>query len=188
MTGRVRIALLVVLLVALALAGWASGDTFSAESVRRHAEQAGLAGVAAFVALFVIGELLQVPGLVFVGVAVAVWGPARGAAIVGAGALLSVATSFVVVRGVGGQPIGPSTGEPAPSERLGGLARRLLARLEERPVATIAALRALLILSPPVTYALALSPVRFRDYMLGSALGLVPPLAIAVVVFARLAG
>ncbi len=174
-------------LVALALAlagtfvlGRITGATehLSAEGLRELVEGAGAVGVVGFVVLFVVGELLHVPGLVFIGAAVALWGPARGGAIAGVGALLSLATSFVVVRAIGGTPLGAVKS---------GLARRILRHLDVRPVVTVAAVRAVFILSPPVTYALALSGIRFRDYFVGSAVGLAPPLLVAVLVFDCLA-
>jgi uncharacterized membrane protein YdjX (TVP38/TMEM64 family) len=173
-----------VALAALLLATWAVAHATglteqlgTKEAVRDLVRRLGPAGVVGFVGLFAVGELLHVPGLVFVGAAVLVWGPVVGGAIAGVGALVSLVTSFVVVRAVGGKPLG---------DVKGGLAGRLLANLERHPVRTIALARAVLILSPPVTYALALSGVRFRDYLLGSAVGLVPPMIVAAVIFDRM--
>lgn len=174
--GRWRLIALALVIVATFVVGHLTGATerLSPEGVRRAVEGAGAAGVIGFLVLFVVGELLHVPGLVFIGAAVAVWGPVRGGAIGGVGALLSLVTSFVVVRAIGGTPL------DAVKNRL---VRRLLQHLETRPVTTVAAVRAVTILSPPVTYALALSGIRFRDYLVGSAIGLVLPLAGAVVFF-----
>lgn len=176
-----RLVALALVLVATFVIGRATGATerLSPDGLRELVEGAGVAGVVGFLALFVVGELLHVPGLVFIGAAVALWGPARGGAIAGVGALLSLATSFVVVRAIGGTPLGAVKN---------GLARRILRHLDVRPVATVAAVRAVFILSPPVTYALALSGIRFRDYFVGSAVGLVPPLLVAVCVADRLVG
>jgi uncharacterized membrane protein YdjX (TVP38/TMEM64 family) len=175
---RWRLLALAAVVVATLVVGRASGATesLSVEGVRRAVEDAGLVGLVLFVALFAVGELLHVPGLVFVAAAVAIWGPVAGGLAASAGALVSLVTSFAVVRGVGGSH------RPAPRW---AFLERLLAGLERRPVATVALARAVFILSPPVTYALALSPVRFRDYLVGSALGLVAPLTVAVLVFDR---
>jgi uncharacterized membrane protein YdjX (TVP38/TMEM64 family) len=179
--GRLRLVALALAIVASLVIARTTGatDALTAEGIRSLVARAGALGVVAFLALFVVGELVHVPGLVFVGAAVALWGPVAGGAIGVVGALLSLVTTFAVVRGVGGKPLG---------EIKLAFARRLLAGLERRPIATVALLRATLILSPPVTYALALSPIGFRDYLVGSAIGIVPPLSIAVVVFARVAG
>lgn len=176
-----RLAALALVLLATFVIGRAIGVTerLSVDGLRELVEGAGLLGVAGFLVLFVVGELLHVPGLVFIGAAVALWGPVRGGAIAGVGALLSLATSFVVVRAIGGTPLGAVRN---------GLARRILRHLDVRPVATVAAVRAVFILSPPVTYALALSGIRFRDYFVGSAVGLIPPLLVAVCLADRLVG
>ncbi len=170
-----RLVALALVLVGTFVIGHAAGasEHLSAEGLRRLVEGAGAAGVVGFVVLFVVGELVHVPGLVFVGAAVALWGPAHGGAIAGVGALLSLVTSFVVVRAIGGTPLGAVKS---------GLARRVLRHLDLRPVTTVAVVRAVFILSPPITYALALSGIRFRDYFVGSAVGLVPPLTVAVLV------
>ena len=55
--------------------------------------------------------------------------------------------------------------------------QKAMDKLERRPVRTVAALRVALIVSPPLNYALALSPIRFRDYFAGSAMGLAAPVA-----------
>jgi uncharacterized membrane protein YdjX (TVP38/TMEM64 family) len=54
---------------------------------------------------------------------------------------------------------------------------RLLSRLDERPVLTVVLLRLFLWMAPQLNYALALSNIRFRSYFVGTALGLVAPIA-----------
>jgi uncharacterized membrane protein YdjX (TVP38/TMEM64 family) len=62
----------------------------------------------------------------------------------------------------------------------------LLGRLDAHPVRVVALLRVVLIHSPQLNYALALSSLRYRDYLLGSALGLVLPVAVEVLLVERL--
>ncbi|MCB9621848.1 MAG: DedA family protein, partial [Sandaracinus sp.] len=54
---------------------------------------------------------------------------------------------------------------------------------ERRPVRVVALLRLILWMAPPLNYALAMSAVRFRDYVVGSALGLILPIAAAALFF-----
>ena len=61
--------------------------------------------------------------------------------------------------------------------------RAILARLEERPIRTVALLRLFLWLAPALTYALALSRIRYRHYVAGSAIGLALPVAAAAALF-----
>lgn len=170
--SRLRLALLVVFLVGLFVLGAATGwtDRFTLEGIRETIAGAGLWGFAIFIGAFAVGELLHVPGFLFVAAAVLAYGRLAGGAAAYVGAVVSVVVSFAVVRAVGGRA-------------LGGLknarVRKILDRLEERPVRVVAILRLLLWMAPPLNYALALSPVRFRDYLIGSAVGLVVPIALA---------
>jgi uncharacterized membrane protein YdjX (TVP38/TMEM64 family) len=130
-----------------------------------------------FVVLFVAAELVHVPGLLMEAAAVLAWGPGGGFLASFVGALASVTVSFLVVRGVGGTPL---------VALRWAWARRLLGRLEREPLRVVVLLRLTLWMFPPLNYALALSPVRFRDYVLGSALGLLLPLAAFSALFAVL--
>lgn len=167
-----RLLLLLAVLGGLALGLRASGLTgrLSLEGLRSAVQAAGPWGPGVFTAAFCLGELAHVPGLVFVGAALVVWGPVQGALLAYLAALASVSCTFLLVRCVGGQ---------AATGLRWGWARRALDRLERRPVSTVALLRAALILSPPLNYALPLTSLRFRDHLLGSALGLVAPLGAA---------
>lgn len=170
--SKLRLALLAVFLIGLFVLGAATGwaDRFTLEGIREAIADAGVWGFAVFLGAFALGELLHVPGFLFVAAAVLAYGRFVGGAAAYVGAVVSVIVSFAVVRGVGGRA-------------LGGLknarVRRILDRLEERPVRVVALLRLLLWMAPPLNYALALSPVRFRDYVVGSALGLILPIAVA---------
>jgi len=171
-----RIAAILALALALLAAGRLAGLDQRLDPARLRAalEASGPAGALLFVLAFVAGELVHVPGLIFVGVAVAGWGPVVGGALGFGAALLSVTTSFVLVRSVGGRAL-------ADIDR--PLLKRLLAPLERRPVRTVILLRLVFVLSPPLNYALALSPVRLRDYVVGSAVGLGPPVLAAILLF-----
>jgi uncharacterized membrane protein YdjX (TVP38/TMEM64 family) len=168
----IRLALLGAIVAALLIVRYTTsfGASLSTARVRELVQQAGVAGVGIFLVAFAVGELLHVPGLVFVGAAVLAWGRAGGGAIAYLGALVSVSVSFAVVRGVGGQPLG---------ELKQAWVKKVLAQLERRPIRTVALLRLVLWMAPAVNYALALSPVRYRDYAIGSAVGLAIPVAAA---------
>ncbi|MEM1415476.1 MAG: VTT domain-containing protein [Myxococcota bacterium] len=137
------------------------------EGIRSTMEGAGAFGLLLFLVVFALGELVHVPGLVFVAAAIVAYGPVAGGLLGYVGALGSVTVSFFVVRGVGGQQL---AGVERP------FFKRMLARLDERPVRAVAVLRLLLWMAPPLNYALAMSAVRYRDYLVGSALGLVLPI------------
>lgn len=149
-------------------------EYLSRERVRDLITGLGPLGVLAFVGLFVVGELAHVPGFVFIGAAILAYGRLEGGVVGYVGAMAAVAVAFVVVRGIGGQAL-------AAIER--PIIRRVLAHVDERPVLAVAALRTVLIMTPALTYALALTRIRFRDYIVGSALGLALPIAGMAVLF-----
>lgn len=168
-------AALVALFAVGRLAGWT--DDLSTARVRAAIESAGAWGPILFVLAFSVGELLHVPGMVFVAAAVVAYGRLGGGALALAGAIVSLSVSFVVVRAIGGKPLGAIRWR---------FARRVLGHLDARPVRTVALLRLVLWMSPQVNYVLALSSVRFRSYLAGSALGLTLPIAGIALLFDRL--
>ena len=171
-----RLALLAAVVVAIVVVRHTTrvGASLSTAHLREVVQHAGITGVGVFMAAFAAGELLHIPGLVFVGAAVLAWGRLTGGALAYIGALVAVSLAFVVVRTIGGQPLGELT-----SPRI----RALMQRLERQPVRTVAVLRLLLWMAPALTYALALSRVRYRDYAAGSAIGLFFPIAAAAALF-----
>ena len=102
----------------------------------------------------------------------------KGALTPSIGSLVAVTLSFFVVRAIGGQPLG---------EVKRPIVVKLMRRLETQPIRTIAFLRILLFVSPWLNYALAMSSVRPRDYMIGSAIGVAPPVVVMVFFFDWLA-
>ncbi|HHH27525.1 MAG TPA: TVP38/TMEM64 family protein [Polyangiaceae bacterium] len=149
-------------------------DSINVESIREFMESAGPLGFLGFLAIFALGELMHIPGFVFVGAASVAYGAALGSGAAYLGALASVCTSFVVVRTIGGQPLG-DVQRP--------IVKRMLARLDDRPLRTITGLRLVFWMAPALNYALAMSRVKFRDYLAGSALGLLLPIPLVVIFF-----
>ena len=144
-------------------------DYLTPDQLRALLLGAGVCGVFTFLAAFAAGNLVQVPGWLFVTAGVVAWGAVAGGALALVGAILAVTLAFLVVRTVGGKP---------PEGKRRPLLERLLGGLERRPVRTIVILRAVFWMAPPLNYALALSRVKFRDYIVGSALGLAAPIAV----------
>jgi len=176
--SRTRIAILAVILIGLFVAGKATGwtDSFSIDRIRELVGRAGPLGYLAYAAAFALGELIHVPGVLFVIAGVLAFGRAAGFVAGLAGGLLSVSTTFFVVRGVGGRALG-AVRHP--------LMKRLLSHLDDHPIRTIFLLRLVFWLAPPLNYALALSNVRFRHYFVGSLLGLVAPIGLIAVFVER---
>lgn len=146
----------------------------SVGAVREAIESAGSWGMILFIVVFAIGELLHIPGMVFVGAAILAYGKAAGFGVSLIAAVVSVSLSFVVVRGLGGRAL---------SEIEKPFMKKMLARLDARPIRTVIILRVVLWLAPALNYGLALTSIRYRDYLIGSVVGLVPPILAATVFF-----
>jgi len=168
-----RIALAAVVL-AIASA-WALGahEHLTPERVAEVVGRAGVFGPIAFVALFAAAEVVHVPGLLFVFAAAALWPPATAIPTAYVGALTASLVVFLIARHITGDTV---------RERLPDWLLRYEARLESHGLRTVIALRLVLFLLPAVHWLLGASRVSFRDFFLGTALGLAP----GVIAFALL--
>src|SRR5574338_514561 len=145
--GRYKQLLTVVLFLAALLAiAEVSGvrEHFSLGAVRQTLLDHRWEGLALFIALFTAGNLIQVPGWIFL--------------------------AADALAGLDGK-----------------LASRLVGQLHVRPIRSITLLRLLLQTLPALNYVLALSGVGFRNYMLGTLLGLALPIAAYCLLFDELA-
>jgi uncharacterized membrane protein YdjX (TVP38/TMEM64 family) len=171
MRPLLAIGLLIAITVAL------RGTGFTAWFDREHVEvvvaRAGAWGPLAFIALFVGAVALQVPGLLFVAIAPALFSLEEAWLLSVLASNLAVVLNFELVRRLGGQPLAEIE-----SKEL----KKLFDRLDEHPLRTVMLLRLVTVMFPPVTSALALTKLRGRDHFVGSALGMLP--AITALVFA----
>ena len=99
--------LLGLFLVGIYLIGRMTGFTegLTVDGIRESMRAAGVGGFAVFVAIFCVGQLLYIPGFVFVMVSGLAYGPVWGSLASVIAATVSVAVSFVIVRTIGGQPL-----------------------------------------------------------------------------------
>jgi uncharacterized membrane protein YdjX (TVP38/TMEM64 family) len=173
---HIRLALLISILVALFLVGRYTGvaENVDAESIRELIRSAGVWGWALYIATFAGGEFIHIPGMVFVLAGILIYGQVVGFGLAWMASVVSVCFSFVVVRRLGGTPLA-NVEKP--------WVKRILGRLNAQPIRTVVVLRLVLWLAPPLNYALALTNVRFRDYLIGSALGLIAPVAGVAILF-----
>ena len=102
-----RLLLLAAFLIGVYALGRATGftDQLTVDGIRQSMRDAGLAGFFVFVVTFAVGQLLYIPGFVFVAVAGLAYGPVWGSVASIVAATISVGVSFVIVRTIGGQPL-----------------------------------------------------------------------------------
>jgi len=153
-------------------------EHFGLDAVRAQFESHLITGTATFVLLFALGNLIQIPGWIFLAAAVLSLGQLWGAAVTYLAAVLSCTFIFVLIRWLGGNALRDFDNR---------LARSLLARLDRQPIRSQFLLRTVFQTAPALNYALALSGVRVRHYMAGLLLGLPLPIALYSIFFDYLA-
>jgi uncharacterized membrane protein YdjX (TVP38/TMEM64 family) len=165
-----RLVILAVVVAAIVVTAHLTGLTakFSQARLREMVQSAGAWGIAVYVLAFAVGELLHLPGIMFLGAAVVAFGRVRGGILAYFAAIIALQITFIAIRAIGGQPLGAIK-----NVRM----RAILAKLDERPLTTVIVVRMIGALTPAVTYALALSNVKLRDHAIGTAIGLIPPIA-----------
>ncbi len=147
---------------------------FDLHALRRSIAAAGAWGYLLYVVLFILGELIHIFGLIFVAAGVYVWGQKTGFLLAMIGGTASVCVSFLLVRAIGGKAF---AGIQKP------WVQRVLLKLNQKPIRSVIVLRTFLLLHPSLNYLLALTNIRFRDYAIGSVMGLVTPIALFVLFF-----
>lgn len=177
--GVQRVGLVVLFFCALIGVAKVTGlaDDMTVDGLRALMQASGAWGRLVYVLAFAVGYAITIPGMFFVAVGVAAYGPIDGGCFAYATSLLAVSLNYWLGRLLGGQSL---------SELRWGFVQRALKSIDARPVRTIALLRLVLMLTPPFDYGLGLSSVSFPRFLLGSALGLIPPVVVAVLIFDRL--
>lgn len=131
-------------------------------------------GFALFVLLFSLGNLVQVPGWIFLASAVLVLGKLDGGIATYVAASISCAITFVSVRWVGGDAIQQLNGK---------FAQHMLSKLHAHPVRNVIVLRTVFQTLAALNYTLAMSGIGFKKYMVATMLGLPLPIAVYCLFF-----
>ncbi|MFT3924820.1 MAG: hypothetical protein QM778_19960 [Myxococcales bacterium] len=145
---------------------------FETAQLRQMVSHAGPWGPLAFVMVFVGAVVSQVPGLVFVFAAPALFHLPEAWVLCFLASNIAVILNFALVRRLGGQPLA-SIQQP--------WLRKLFGALDAHPIRTVAILRTITVMFPPVTGALALTRISAREHAVGSAIGMVLPLTAILV-------
>ncbi len=164
-----RLLQIVAFLTALFLIAEVTGlrQSLSPEQIQMLFDQNQLLAIFLFCMVFSAGNLLYVPGWIFLVAAVLALGKEWGGVTTYMAAITSCTLSYFLIKSIGGNALRSLDNK---------LADRIFARLDAHPVGAIAALRLLFQTVPALNYALALSRVRFRHYLLGTLVGLPLPI------------
>ena len=139
------------------------------ERIRTGLEESGPWGPLVYVASFALLEPMFVPGILFIVPASFIWPPWLAFGLSWIGSIGAGIVGFSFARWVGRDWI---------EERLPERLRAYDRRLEEHGLTTVIVVRLLFFLAPPAHWALGLSRVRFAPFVLGTAIGFVPGIAL----------
>jgi len=153
-------------------------DHFNLAFIRELILEHRVGGLVLFVLLFSLGNLIQIPGIVFLAAAVVTLDRFWGGVVTYVAAMTSCALTFVIIRALGGDALRTLNNR---------VAVRILRELDARPIASVALLRVLFQTAPALNYALAMSGIKLRKYLVGTLLGLPLPIALYCIFFDLLA-
>lgn len=169
------ILVLLFLAVILVVVQWTGlRQNFSLDSLRQQLLENRWRGLGIFVLLFALGNVIQVPGWIFLAAAVLVLGKLAGGAATYFAASVSCAVTFLTVRWVGGDAVRQLNNK---------LASKLITQLHAHPIRTMVTLRTLFQTLAALNYALALSGIKFKKYMIATLVGLPLPIAAYCIFF-----
>jgi uncharacterized membrane protein YdjX (TVP38/TMEM64 family) len=140
----------------------------NAERLRALVAEAGPWGPLVFVAVFVGAVVAQIPGFFFVAAAPALFHWSMAWILCLFASNLAVILNFELVRRVGGQPL---------ADIQKPWLKKLFDTLDSHPIRTVAMLRVVTVMFPPVTGALALTRISAREHALGSLVGMLLPVS-----------
>lgn len=166
------LAFLALLLLIVQLSGLR--DNFSLNFLQHQILAHQTTGLLAFVVLFSIGNLIQIPGWIFLAAAVLTLGKTSGGLATYVAASTSCVVTFLVIKTIGGDFLRQLDNK---------LAIRIFQRLDAHPIRSIAVLRTLFQTAPALNYALALSGIKFRQYLIGTLIGLPIPISLYCLFF-----
>ncbi len=153
-------------------------EHFNLSFLQQRINENQIKGLLVFILLFSLGNLIQIPGWLFLAAAVLALGKTWGGLATYVAASMSCALTFVTIRLIGGDALRQLKNKTA---------IRILGQLDAQPIRSVALLRIMFQTVPALNYALALSGIRFRQYMAGTLLGLPLPIALYCLFFDYLA-
>ena len=151
----------------------------NAQAIGDVVAQSGLLGVLIYCCIFSIGQLLHVPGMVFVAAAALAFGKSLGLVYAMVGAATAITVVFFVVRTIGGTAL---ANPESP------WVRRAVSRLETQPFKSILLMRLVFSTGPWLNYVLAMSTVSYPHYITASLLGIFPQVLITIYLADSLVG
>ena len=139
-------------------------DYLKAERLARFLHEAGPWAPVLFIIIYATGVCVLIPGTVLTGLGAVIFGPYLGFAYVWIGAMAGAAGAFL---------IGRTLGRDFAASLIGERLKKYDEAIERNGFATVLYLRLLYFPFSAMNYGMGLTRVRFRDYFLGTAIGIV---------------
>lgn len=174
---RLIMLVMIIALVLIAVEMTGLREQLSVSFLREQLEANPITGMIIFVLVFVVGNLIQLPGWIFLVAAILALGTVMGGLVTYLAAVTSCIVTFGLVRGLGGNAL---------REISNPWAQKILARLDTHPVRSVALLRVVFQTMPALNYTLALSGVPLRPYLIGTLIGLPLPIMVYCLFFDRI--
>src|SRR5208282_1400243 len=127
-------------------------------------EAAGIWGPLAFILIYAVGVCLFIPGTLLTALGAAIFGPYWGFIYVWVAAMLGAAGAFL---------IGRYLGREFAASLIGDRLKKYDEAVERNGFATVLYLRLVYFPFTPMNFGMGLTKVRFRDYLAGTALGII---------------
>jgi phospholipase D1/2 len=148
------------------------GRYASIDGMRALVEAWGALGPVVFMAIVVAGFFIPGPEILFAALGAMLFGRVEGFAYAYAASMIGTTATFAIVRYTAQDYM-----QRAMRDRFPRL-RALDDRLASHGIRTVVFLRLILFLAPPLNWTLGASRVTTRDYVIGTALGILPGLTL----------
>lgn len=139
-------------------------DYLTAEALGGFLQTAGAWAPIVFIVIYAVGVCLFVPGTLLTGLGAAIFGPYWGFVYVWFGAMAGSSAAFV---------IGRTLGREFASGLIGDKLKKYDDAIERNGFATVLYLRLVYFPFTPMNFGMGLTKVRFWDYFMGTALGII---------------
>jgi len=136
----------------------------TAEALSRFLETAGLCAPLVYIAIYVVGVCLFLPGTLLTGLGAAIFGAYRGFVYVWIGAMIGASAAFF---------IGRTLGREFAASLIGDKLKKYDDAIERNGFATVLYLRLVYFPFTPMNFGMGLTKVRFWDYVAGTGLGII---------------
>ena len=139
-------------------------DYLSAEALGRFLDAVGIWAPVVFMVIYAGGVCLFLPGTLLTGLGAAIFGPYWGFVYVWFGAMAGASIAFW---------IGRTLGREFASSLIGDKLKKYDDAIERNGFATVLYLRLVYFPFTPMNFGMGLTKVHFRDYFLGTGLGII---------------